>query len=192
MYEVELKVRADHESVRKRLEELGGAHRATVEQVDTYYDAPHREFAETDEALRLREETTLEESAKTQSEPVEAHTELTYKGALIDDGTKTREEHETRVEDSEAMVAILQGLGFDPAHVVEKVRHRYNLRGYTVTLDRVRGLDEFVEVEQTVPEEDVAAAREGAIDLLDALGLDSDAGITTSYLGLLLEDDTTE
>jgi adenylate cyclase class 2 len=192
MYEVELKVRADHESVRERLGELGGIHQATVEQIDTYYDAPHREFADTDEALRLREETTLEESTETQSEPVEAHTELTYKGALIDDDTKTREEHETRVEDSEAMDAILQGLGFDPAHVVEKVRHRYSLRGYTVTLDRVRGLDEFVEVEQTVPEEDVDAAREGAIGLLDALGLDPDTGITTSYLGLLLADDTTE
>jgi len=60
VYEVELKVRADHDAVRARLPEdvddLG-----VVEQVDTYFDAPHRAFAETDEALRLRRERRVED-----------------------------------------------------------------------------------------------------------------------------------
>jgi adenylate cyclase class 2 len=195
MYEVELKVRTPHDPVEERLRALKATQEATVEQIDTYYDAPHRNFAETDEALRLREEsvrktideesireTTSEESAS------ESTTELTYKGPLVGDGTKTREEHETRVADGEAMDAALRGLGFEGAHVVEKVRRRYSLRRYTVTLDRVRGLGEFVEVERAVPEPEVETAREGAIELLRDLNLDPDGGITTSYLGLLLEE----
>jgi len=56
MYEVEVKVPADLEAVRDRLEALEATPRGAVVQVDTYYDAPHREFAETDEALRIRSE----------------------------------------------------------------------------------------------------------------------------------------
>jgi adenylate cyclase class 2 len=182
MYEVEVKVRADHDAIQERLEHLGATQEATVEQVDTYYDAPHRDFAESDEALRLREIRPDGQSAAGA-----ARTEFTYKGPLIGDGTKTREEHESRVEDGDAMDAALQGLGFNPAHAVEKHRRRYSLRGYTVTLDRVRELGEFVEVEKSVPESEIDPAREGALDLLADLGLDADDGITTSYLGLLLE-----
>lgn len=54
MYEVEVKVRADHEVVREALERLDAERRDTVVQRDVYYDAPHRDFAETDEALRIR------------------------------------------------------------------------------------------------------------------------------------------
>lgn len=182
MYEVELKVRAAHDPIRERLERLGATHEATVEQIDTYYDAPHRTFAETDEALRLRRE-------RPRAGPIESKTELTYKGPLIGDGTKTREEHETRVADGEAMDAALRGLGFEAAHVVEKVRRRYDLREYVITLDHVRELGEFVEVEKSVSEADVDDAREGAIELLGELGLDPEDGITTSYLGLLLAED---
>ena len=54
MYEVEIKLRADHGAVRARLDEVGAERIGRVEQADTYYDAPHRSFAETDEALRVR------------------------------------------------------------------------------------------------------------------------------------------
>jgi adenylate cyclase class 2 len=181
MYEVELKVRADHESVRSQLGELGATQNATVEQVDTYYDAPHRDFADTDEALRLREVWPAGQSA-----PPEPTAKLTYKGPLIGDGTKTREEHESTVDDREAIDAALVALGFEPAHVVEKQRRRFELREYTVTLDRVQGLGAFVEVEKAVPESEIEPAREGALDLLVELGLDPEEGITTSYLGLSL------
>lgn len=179
MYEVELKVRADHEQVRRRLEELGADSRGTVEQEDTYYDAPHREFGETDEALRIRQQRPEGAAGATSV--------ITYKGPLLEDGTKTREEHETAIEDADSIDAVLRGLGFEPAYVVRKVRARYEHAGYTITLDRVEDLGEFVEVERAVPESEVDSAREGAIDVLETLGLDTDDGITTSYLGLLLE-----
>ena len=176
MYEVEVKVPADHAAVREKLSARNAEPIDHVTQVDTYYDAPHREFAETDEALRVREETPRDD---------QSFTELTYKGPLEDEASKTRREIETAVEDVEAMGAILEALGFEAAAEVRKERERFALDGYTVTLDSVDGLGEFVEVETEA--EDIDPAREGAFDVLDALGLDPDDQIRTSYLGLLLE-----
>jgi len=189
MYEVELKIRADHGAVRDRLEALGAAHVGRVRQVDTYYDAPNRDFAKTDEALRVREETT--ETGSRHEETArggETETRLTYKGPLVERESKTREEAETAVADPDAARRILDGLGFEPAATVAKERGRYRLEGYTVTLDAVEGLEEFVEVETEVAgEAAVEAARERATALVERLGLDPGAGIRTSYLGLLLE-----
>lgn len=189
MYEVELKVRADHAAVRERLAELGAAHLERVEQADTYYDAPHRDFAETDEALRVRRETVVSDGdGESADRPAATEARVTYKGPLVDDTSKTRREFETGVRDGETMESVLAGLGFDPAAVVEKTRDRYRLDDYVVTLDSVAGVGEFVEVEREVPESQVAAARDGAFELLDRLGLDADDTIRTSYLGMVLAD----
>ncbi|MFC6942315.1 class IV adenylate cyclase [Salinirubellus sp. GCM10025818] len=176
MYEVELKVEAEHGPIRERLSELGAEPRGRVRQVDTYYDAPHRSFAETDEALRVREER--DDDGRWIG--------VTYKGPLVEAESKTREEHETAVEDGDEMRAVLEGVGFAPAETVEKERERFRYREYTVTLDAVDGLGEFVEVETEA--EAVEEAREGAIAVLRELDLDPDEQVRTSYLGLLLED----
>jgi adenylate cyclase class 2 len=181
MYEVELKVRADHDAVRERLESTDAMLVGTVQQDDTYYDAPDRDFAETDEALRIRTERTDDGT----------ETRLTYKGPLIEQASKTREEAETAVADPDALANILSGLGYEPAADVSKERTRYRLDGYTVTLDSVDGLGEFVEVERDV-EDDIDTARDGARDIMERLGLDADEQIRTSYLGLLLESDASE
>jgi len=179
MYEVELKVRADHGAVRERLGEADAERERAVRQVDTYYDAPHRDFAETDEALRVRREHTGDGET----------TKLTYKGPLIEAESKSREEHETVVADAGAAEEILTGLGFSPAAEVHKQRERYQFGEYTVALDRVDGLGDFVEVETETDDEDIEEARDGARNRLETLGLDPTEQIRTSYLGLLLGDD---
>lgn len=176
MYEVELKVEAAHDPVRERLEEHDAEPLGTVTQSDTYYDAPHRDFAETDEAFRIRRE----------DHDGDSRTELTYKGPKVDAESKTREEIETGVEDAEDAAAIVEALGFEAAATVRKERDRYLLDGYTVTLDSVDGLGEFVEVE--IEAEEVDEAREGGKAVMADLGLDPDRQIRTSYLGLLLDD----
>ena len=181
MYEVELKVRADHDEVREQLDEADATLVGTAEQGDVYYDAPDRNFAETDEALRVRTERTDEET----------ETRLTYKGPLVEQASKTREEAKTTVGDSDALSDILSGLGYEPAAEVHKERTRFRMREYTVTLDRVDGLGEFVEVETEV-ENDIETAREGARDVMETIGLDPDEQIRTSYLGLLLEENASE
>ena len=180
MYEVELKLRAAHGPVRERLRELGAEAVGRVEQEDTYYDAPHRSFAETDEALRVRRERDADRTT----------VRLTYKGPLVEAESKTREEHETAVADETEVRAILDGLGFARAATVRKERERFTHDGYTVTLDSVDGLGEFVEVEREA--EVVEAVREGAVAVVRDLGLDPEAQVRTSYLGLLLAEGNTQ
>ncbi len=176
MYEVELKIRTPHRPIRDRLNAIGAEPAGTVTQVDTYYDHPVREFAETDEAFRIRHE------ADTDGE----HAKVTYKGPLVDEGSKTRRELETGVDNGDTMAEIAESVGFEPAATVKKERERFRYGEYTITLDTVDGLGEFVEVETEA--EAVAPARDGAIELLERLDLDPDEGIRTSYLGLLLEE----
>ncbi|PSP83527.1 class IV adenylate cyclase [Halobacteriales archaeon QS_6_64_34] len=178
MYEVEVKVAADLAAVAERLDELGATQTSDVVQVDTYYDAPHRNFAETDEALRVRRETRAGET----------EARITYKGPLVEAESKTREEFETAVDDGETVDIIFEKLGFAPAATVEKDRRCYRYDGYTVTLDAVEGVGEFVEVETETDEDGVERAREGAYDVLRELGLDPESQIQTSYLGMLLDD----
>jgi len=176
MFEVELKVRADHATVREALVDAGANPLGTIRQVDTYYDAPHRDFAATDEALRIRREHRHGETTA----------KLTYKGPKIDAESKTRKEAETTVGDGETADAILDGLGFEPAATVEKERHRYSLGEYTVTLDDVADLGEFVEIETDVERGDaVEDARERLQARLSDLDLDPAESIRSSYLGLL-------
>ena len=200
MYEVEIKVPADLDATRERLREVGAERVGAKRQRDTYYDAPHREFAETDEALRIRRETPLAgeggssagDDGASSEEPPDPAATVTYKGPLLDAASKTRTEHETGVDDGEALAAVLSGLGFEPAATVEKRREFWSYDGFTVTLDAVTGLDEYVEIEREVEaESEVDATREAAVEALDRLGLDANEQVRTSYLGLLLagEDD---
>ena len=142
MYEVEVKVPADLELIRERLEAIDAEHVGTVEQADTYYDAPHRSFESTDEALRIRRERGSAEGIPSCN--------VTYKGPLLEEASKTRVELETSVGDGEALNAILAHLGFDPVATVEKRRELYAVDSYTVTLDTVAEVGEFVEVEREV------------------------------------------
>jgi len=203
MYEVEVKVPADHDAVRERLAEAGATAEGTVAQADTYFDAPHREFAETDEAFRVRRVATATEAFDQRAGDVpdivdaildgdagtDAEARVTYKGPLVEAESKTREEFETGVEGGAEMREILERLGFEPAAVVRKVRERYRLDDFTVLLDAVEGVGEYVEIETEVESEaDVESAREAAYDVLRDLGLDPEDQIRTSYLGLQLEN----
>ncbi len=184
MYEVEIKLPVDHDRVRDQLKDAGADSVGTVFQTDTYYNAPHRSFADTDEALRLREHKPVDGQSETL---------LTYKGPLIDADSKTREEFETGIEDRETMEGILDGLGFTPAATVTKQRERYRLDASVVTLDTVEGLGEFLEIETEQEDDSIEAAREAVKAQLRALGLDPDEQIRTSYLGLLLtQQDSSE
>jgi adenylate cyclase class 2 len=191
MYEVEVKVRADHDAVRERLSELDAQSLGTVVQVDTYFDAPHREFAETDEALRVRQVAAVDDARASAPDPDaklsdDADFRLTYKGPLVESAAKTREEVEVGVADGPEMRAILDRLGFQPVATVRKARERYALDGYVVALDAVTDLGEFVEVESGATEADIEAVHDGVFEVFSRLGLDPDDSIRTSYLELLL------
>jgi adenylate cyclase class 2 len=182
-YEVEQKFRvASHEPVVTALAALGLTFAEPIEQVDCYYRHPQRDFAQTDEAFRLR--------------AVGEKNYLTYKGPKLDQSTKTRREEEVRLADGcgarESCDAILRHLGFDPAATVRK--HRLvattQRRGFAaeIALDNVDHVGHFVELEVSVDADDpYSAAMESAkqvlTELTEELGLSEVE--RRSYLELL-------
>ena len=148
---------------------MGAREVNTTVQRDTYYRHPGRDFAKTDEALRIREE--------------EGRTTLAYKGPKLDPATKSREELQVPLVGPGEMGALLLRLGFEPVAVVEKRRRTFHLRGLEVDLDEVKGLGTFLEVE-AIGCEDLAEGRERVLGLLRELGLSRLE--RSSYLELLL------
>lgn len=178
MYELEYKVRADHAAAKSQLQRLDATDVGVVTQRDTYFDAPHRDFAATDEALRIRIET--------HADTTEAI--VTYKGPPLETTAKTREERETVVRDPSELTAIFEQLGFEPAATVEKRRHRYRVDEFTITLDSVTGVGDFLELEAaTESETDLDALDQRASEVLTQLGSTPEEHIDRSYLGLVLD-----
>lgn len=181
-YEVELKFPLrDGAAVVERLTALGGAVQPAVLQVDRYFAHPLRDFALTDEALRLRS--------------VGEANILTYKGPLLDDATKTRQELEVSVapgsDGAQSLWAILRALGFEDVRTVVKRRQSYRLRwegrDFSVALDQVEELGEFLEIETLAAAEDWPRARDAALRLAAELHVQD--SIRRSYLELLLDRD---
>lgn len=189
MYEVELKVPASLDQVRERLQATDAEKTGHRRQRDVYYDAPHRDFAATDEALRVRYESDLDDESARDTTGGDT-SRLTYKGPRLDAESKTRTEHETAVRDPDEIDAILARLGFEPAATVEKRREYWAFEQFTVTLDAVTDVGEFVEIEREVTDEAaIDATRESAIEVLSRLDIDAANQVQTSYLGLLLTDE---
>ena len=172
MLEVELKVRIPSPGpVRERLVRMNAESRGRVHEHDVYYNAPHRDFAVTDEAVRVRYGN--------------GRAVVTYKGPKIRSyGLKAREELNIAVESGESFEQMLMRLGFTRTLTVDKERETYRLGAATVSLDEVEGLGTFAEIE--------VIAREGAGDPAAAIGqIAREIGvegepILASYLELLL------
>lgn len=173
MIEVEVKVRADHSKVRSILQKLGAIKIGVENQSDTYFAAPYRDFAKTDEALRIRS--------------LDGRAVLTYKGPKLDKVSKTREELETPV-DGAITAKIFHALGFMEAGAVHKKREIFRAGEIIVCLDTVEGLGEFLEVELDVTgEKDIKSSREQLFEFLSKLGVNEKDSIRTSYLEMVLE-----
>jgi adenylate cyclase class 2 len=171
MLEVEAKAYlSEPEVVMSKILEMGGREIYFTVQRDTYYRHPGRDFAMTDEALRIREE--------------EGRSFITYKGPKLDDQTKTREELEVPLVDPKDLGALLLRLGFEPVAVVEKLRRGYLMGTLEVTVDEVKGLGYFLEVEARECQ-DLEEGKARVLDILQRLGLDRLE--RKSYLELLLE-----
>lgn len=172
MIEAELKARVhDPESVLAQLEKHGPG-RAEVYR-DTYYDQPDGALAAGDRELRVR----------TIHGPDDTRSVLTYKGARIDEASGSKPEHETRVDDPDAVHAMLRGLGYVVTIAFEKRCRNYEFeargRRMLATLVRVLEVDgHFLEVETLVDEEQLQAALGDVRAVLAELGI-ADEDLTT-------------
>ncbi len=168
----------DHREIQRRLEQLGAHEFGVVEQVDRYFNHPARDFAQTDEALRLRR--------------VGEANFITYKGPKLDAGTKTRREIELPLGAGTKVAAefaeILAALGFRLSGEVHKTRRIMHLawqnKDVEIALDQVTNLGAFVELEIAVGEHDIEPAKSAIASLAAELKLSRNE--RRSYLELLL------
>ena len=174
--EIEAKVRIDdpaavEQACRKVAAVYGGAWR----QSDRFFDHPDHRLLDKDSALRMRDETPLDETAR----KVGRQAFLTYKGPRRRGRTKVRAEYEVEVADPQMMATILAQLDYTETFSYEKRRRKWRLGEVEVTLDEVPQLGFFVEVE--APEEDRVE------QTFERLGLGDRRPITDSYLQMLAE-----
>jgi adenylate cyclase class 2 len=178
-FEVEQKFAvADLAAVERRLAALGARPDAPVAHRDEYFAHPGRDFAHTDEALRIRR--------------VGEANFVTYKGPKIDRTTKTRREIEVSLAPGEKAAddfrALLMALGFRPVTEVCKRRHTWQLtfqdQEIEVALDRVERVGSYVELETQSDESGLDVARANLAALAAELPLG--ASERRSYLELLL------
>jgi adenylate cyclase class 2 len=179
-YEVEQKHRVeDVKAVVDRLAERGVSLQATITQTDQYFAHPARDFAKTDEALRIR--TAGNNSF------------VTYKGPKLDATTKTRRELELPLHPADAagtkFAELLAALGFRPVAKVRKQRRQFHIdfKGHRVegALDDVEHVGLFVELELAASDENLDVAKQIVRELAEELRLGPSE--RRSYLELLLE-----
>ncbi len=170
---------ADLHEVEQRLVAAGARFGRPVVQVDRYFAHPARDFARTDEALRLRQSGD--------------RSVITYKGPKLDQATKSRAEIELPLPATDSAIddfsGLLVALGFSPVAEVRKTRRTANLQrgewSLEVAVDDVERLGSFVELEVAGTEETLEAARDCVASLAAELGLSG--GERRSYLEMLLE-----
>jgi adenylate cyclase class 2 len=179
--EVEQKFRllSPADELKATLTARGAKPGAPTRQVDSYYNAPHRDFLAAptiSEWLRVRVE---DNSAS-----------LNFKRwHPLDEKIKTHcDEYETVVADAEAVRLTLAALDFTPLTVVDKVREEWHLDGIAVAFDTVASLGTFIEFEfkgEADTVEQAAGQIQQFIDRLDIkLGDRIHAGYPHMALGI--------
>lgn len=139
MKDIEIEIQTRVENVKPLLELLEKEGKFVFEdhQKDEYYTPAHRDFFATkpiDEWLRVRE------SGKNS---------ITYKNWHHGPDGKSNhcDEFETVVADAEQIRKIFDVLDIKPIITVDKLRRSWNHHDYEVSIDEIKGLGSFVEVE---------------------------------------------
>jgi adenylate cyclase class 2 len=178
-FEVEQKFWVDDaERFASAVDSLPAKWRGTARQVDEYFSHPCRDFAASDEALRIRR--------------IGGENRVTYKGPKLDLHTKTRREIELPLATGDAGYAgffeLLTSLGFRSVAKVSKSRRTAIVeragREIVIALDSVDQVGTFAELEIEAAADELDAARAAIAALAQRLGLSRNE--RRSYLEMLL------
>lgn len=176
MIEIEIKAKIDDKNdALNKIKSLGATYSHSEEQEDIYFNAPDKDYRESDEALRIRLIPIDNKVKKI----------LTYKGPKIDSQSKTRKEIEVEVSDLDKMTDILIELGFKPSAIVSKVRRIFYYDEYTITLDKLEKIGYYMEIEcVSDSQEDIEETRDNIMELFKKMNITSGFE-RRSYLELL-------
>ena len=179
MLEIEMKFSVrDFASVEQLLANWQAKQQQTIEEADHYFNAPDRDFAQTDEAFRLR--------------CIGTQNRVTYKGPKERGPTKTRTEIEIGLEPgpeaAEKFRQLVQCLGYRPTALVKKRRTCYDFArdGFALQAccDEVETLGTFVEIEIVTDSIHRERAQAVLLQVVRELGLP--ASEPRSYLEMVL------
>ena len=136
--EIEIQVKIENskplsEFLAKNAEFQGEKH-----QIDEYFSPAHRNFLEKRpiaEWLRLRN--------------ADGNFSINYKNWHLDKDKKSNycDEYETKIESLDKVKKIFNVLDFNPIVTVDKIRKIYAYRDYEISMDLVKKLGDFVEIE---------------------------------------------
>ncbi|MDO4188129.1 MAG: class IV adenylate cyclase [Lachnospiraceae bacterium] len=199
MIECEIKLQINNMTeVKEKLLSIGFIEAYRLTETDTYFDNVSGDIRANDNALRIRK--TINHSTKSKS------SQLNFKGKKLDSISVSRPEYETGVDDSDAVVSILNSLGYAPVSPkVVKNRTLLNAKsldkkqlaelgidGFTdmfsinACLDEVEDLGDFLELEVIVTtESEKELALELITNILVFLGYHISDTTATSYLSAL-------
>ena len=172
MIEVEVKAKIDDfKEMEERLSKIGAAKSKNEFQEHIYFASPIVDFAQTDEALRIR--TTNNDIF------------ITYKGPKLNSEAKTRKEVEMSIESAKKAKDIFEEIGFKEARTVRKNRQYYTYENFEISLDDVEGLEPYMEIEIALEDgSDYDDAQNKIFELFEKLGV-TDGFERTSYMELL-------
>ena len=175
--EVEAKIRVDSFApVRKALRAEKAAFLGKVLQSDTYFDTRERSMQHSDRGLRVRCLDLIEAG----TDQWDLRPQLTCKGPREGDAAyKTRREVQTRLDDADVMMEVLEACGMVRSMTIQKRRASYRLGPCLVELDEVPFIGRFIEIEG--PDQRSIRA------CVDSLGLTGEA-IQDSYLHMAVDE----
>ncbi len=178
--EMEVKFRLENpDFVITKIKELGAIFVEELTEKDDYYNAPDRDFQQTDEVFRIRTYGNLNH--------------FTYKGPNQKGNIKVREELELKIEAEEngyeKARKLLQLLGYRHVAVVQKIRKVYDsmLEGFPIhfCVDQIDGLGSFLEIEIVTDSSKKEQAEEIILELVRLLNLER--AEKRSYLQMIIE-----
>lgn len=137
MKEIEILFKIEEEKAQELRQRLKGFFVKQLREVDTYFYPPHKDFLVSEngrENLRVRDAGTKKE--------------LTYKRVMYEYGKYSHSiEKNIIIPDAEKMIEILKILGFKTHLTVDKKREIFENDEFRITIDNVKSLGIFVEVE---------------------------------------------
>tara|TARA_Y100000310_G_scaffold250360_1_gene256558 strand:+ start:889 stop:1446 length:558 start_codon:yes stop_codon:yes gene_type:complete len=147
-------------------------------QKDTYFIPAHRDFLKQtpiNEWLRIRED--------------DHGVSINYKHWHKKDDAEaiSCDEFETGLQDASTLRKILEKLDFKEIIVVEKQRNNWNHKNVIVSVDRVAGLGDFIEVEFDGDSESIEEAKKHLLEVLREIEAEVGEQKYKGYPHLILE-----
>ena len=136
--EIEIKVKVENINNLKNFLEKEAEKKYTNQQKDQYYSPSHRDFTSVSpivEWFRLRDS--------------EGKFSINYKNWHHEEDGRTHycDEYETKIEDIESLRKILLVLDFKFLIEVDKIRSVWMYEDYEISVDSVKELGDFIEIE---------------------------------------------